>query len=57
MASSSEEYTVPESRNENPVWTEPGMHGRRRASSIIFTNTGAIVRESWPCGVSALASC
>ena len=25
MASSSEEYTVPESRNENQVWTKPGV--------------------------------
>ena len=35
MASSSEEYTVPESRNENPVWTEPSArHDEERPRSF-----------------------
>ena len=55
MASSTEEHTVPESRNETQARTAPREPTTKSAWSI-FRNMGASAPESWPSGASALVS-
>ena len=56
MASSTEEHTVPESRNETQVRTDPRVRNDQERLRSIFRNMGASAPESWPSGASALAS-
>ena len=55
MASSTEEHTVPESRNGTQVRTGPPCATTKSALEH-FQEYGRDAPESWPYGASALAS-
>ena len=55
MASSTEEHTVPESRNETQVRTEP-LAPTTKSALEHFQEYGRERPESWPYGASALVS-